>query len=291
MQDFYIYRIFYTLAVGFNKLAFLLLYLRIFAAKTIRFICWTATIAVCCAMAIFITCPAVRCIPQSSDAYHRAFFAGECGNNGGLRWSWTGYNITTYLVLLIMPLTVILRMPAPVRDRIKTSIIFTIGLFVVASSAVRVAALTHHRPLSLDGTWNVAPVLIWSQVEATVGLIAVCLLSMCPLIFQILPHRFSHAVNEDGHEHPTTACVSTKASNSVSQGSQTEKTTIIASKRRGRFWGLKRKKHAASSALGGITVTHDIHIVASNMPPDLADFYTPRGRMKARSSPGLHELE
>lgn len=58
--------------------------------------------------------------------------------------------------------------------RLGAIFIFGLGLFIVATSALRMKALVKSVS-NPDTTWDSAPAFIWSDVEAAVGLIATCL--------------------------------------------------------------------------------------------------------------------
>lgn len=110
---------------------------------------------------------------------------------------WAGFNTITDLWVVLLPIPVILKLQMSLLKRIGTSLIFALGLFIVAISALRMQAL-NESVTKTDTTWDSAPAFIWSHVEAAVGLIATCLPALKRPVSKILPKKITGTAGSSG---------------------------------------------------------------------------------------------
>jgi hypothetical protein len=197
-QYFFLFQLFYKVTIGFNKMAFLLLYYRVFSSRGFRIVC-TATIAVVLlGTTAFFIATVVECIPVEKS--WNKTVPGNCINNGAFRWSWAGYNTATDLFITFMPMPVIRRLQMDRTKKAGLVTIFALGLFVCATSAFRMQALVASTHAS-DTPWDSTPAFIWSEVEAAVGLFCVCLPSLKKPISRLLPKSWSKTLSRNRSKH------------------------------------------------------------------------------------------
>ncbi|KAH7408821.1 hypothetical protein DE146DRAFT_388802 [Phaeosphaeria sp. MPI-PUGE-AT-0046c] len=187
LKYFWLTLSFYTLTNGFNKMAFLALFYRVFPMKKFRMICmilggisvgWTVSYLFVC---IF------QCNP-----IHRVYdrtIPGTCINFVAHRWSNAVLNLVTDIAIFILPIPVILRLNMSIGSKIGLVVLFSMGFFICLTTALRMATL----PLSLktkDPTYESAPANLWSFIEAAVGVICACLISLRKSIGGLWPRKW-----------------------------------------------------------------------------------------------------
>ncbi|KAF2468574.1 uncharacterized protein BDR25DRAFT_344281 [Lindgomyces ingoldianus] len=187
MQFFWLTQVFYTLCNGLNKMSFLALYYRVFAIKPFRRACMTM-MAICISWTVSYVFVAIfQCTP-----IHRTWdrtVPGHCINFFWHRWSNAISNLVTDLIIFFMPMPVIMRLKMSVGNKIGLIVLFSMGFFICLITMLRMATL----PLTLktkEPTWESAPTNLWSFIEAAVGVICSCLISLRKSISSLWPARW-----------------------------------------------------------------------------------------------------
>lgn len=179
----------YKANICLNKLAFLTLYLRLFPQQNVRQICH-ATIAVVVAGTLaFVIATITECIPLEKN-WNKKIHA-HCIDNTAFRWSWAGFNTVTDLWVCLLPIPILWRLQMSLAKRLGAMLMFALGLFIVAASAIRMKALVQAVHTDSGSTWGSAPAFVWSHVEASVGLIAACLPPLRAPLARLLPKVFA----------------------------------------------------------------------------------------------------
>ncbi|KAF2818403.1 hypothetical protein CC86DRAFT_433465 [Ophiobolus disseminans] len=187
LKFFWLTQIWYTLTNGFNKMAFVALYYRIFPMRRFRQAClvlgaisagWTISYLMVC---IFQCTPVPR-------VYNRTI-PGTCINFAWHRWSNAVTNLLTDLSIFILPMPVIFNLNMSMGSRIGLVVLFSMGFFICLTTALRMATL----PLTLatkEPTYESAPTNLWSFIEAAVGVICACLISLRKTIGLLWPSKW-----------------------------------------------------------------------------------------------------
>ncbi|KAF1944951.1 hypothetical protein EJ02DRAFT_420002 [Clathrospora elynae] len=196
LQLFWLTQPFYTLTNGFNKMAFLALYYRVFPMQRFRQACmvlmaisvgWTVSYLFVC---IFQCTPVPR-------VYDRTI-PGTCINFTWHRWSNAVLNLITDLSIFILPMPVIFRLNMSVGSRIGLVVLFSMGFFICLTTALRMATL-HLTLRTKEPTWDSAPTNLWSFIEAATGVICACLISLRKSIGALWPNKWrSHKGTSSG---------------------------------------------------------------------------------------------
>jgi len=139
-----------------------------------------ASIAVVSAGSILFTLLIVfQCVPLQK-AYMLNMPEGKCLDMYVLGWAWAGFDMASDLWITFLPFPSVLKLRMPLVRRLGVMILFSLGLMCCAIAAGRthavsiiVAANSNH-----DVTYGGTLVLIWSQVEACVGLMCACVPSL-----------------------------------------------------------------------------------------------------------------
>ncbi|KAF1836161.1 hypothetical protein BDW02DRAFT_629041 [Decorospora gaudefroyi] len=195
MQFFWLTQSFYTLTNGFNKMAFVALYHRVFPMKRFRQACMTLmAIAVGWTISYLFVC-IFQCSPVPR-VYNRTI-PGTCINFFWHRWSNAITNLLTDLAIFILPIPVIFRLNMSIGSRIGLVVLFSMGFFICLTTALRMATL----PLTLrtkEPSWESAPTNLWSFIEAATGVICACLISLRKSISGLWPQRWTSRKGASG---------------------------------------------------------------------------------------------
>ncbi|KAF1971238.1 hypothetical protein BU23DRAFT_471186 [Bimuria novae-zelandiae CBS 107.79] len=187
LQFFYLTVVFYTLTNGMNKFAFLMLYYRIFPIPGFRRLC----IIMMCVSGVwtvaFLFVAVFQCMPVAR-VYDRTI-PGTCINFAWHRWTNAISNLITDLIIFFLPLPLILKLNMSLGNRIGLIILFSIGFFICIITALRMATLPQTLKLR-EPTWESAPTNLWSFIEAAVGVICACLISLRRTISRAWPQKW-----------------------------------------------------------------------------------------------------
>nr|OQO24048.1 hypothetical protein B0A51_05018 [Rachicladosporium sp. CCFEE 5018] len=190
VQYFWLFQIFYKIVICLNKLACLTLYLNLFPQVNIRRICWATIAVVSTGTLAFVLATTLECLPISRNWLKND--RGHCINNTAFRGPGSiQRQISGSFSCQCRSSTAC---KCSILKRVGASVIFALGLFIVAVKAVRMSALQQSVSKS-DTTWDSAPAFIWSHVEATVGLIATCLPALKKPLSKLLPKRVTGTAN------------------------------------------------------------------------------------------------
>ncbi|OJJ33943.1 hypothetical protein ASPWEDRAFT_173377 [Aspergillus wentii DTO 134E9] len=176
---------FYNLTLTLTKISMALLYRRLFPTTRYRIVT-LAIIILITITGLWMTISAfVFCIPIA------AFWDPNLGDNClSERVVWclnASIQITTDLVIVVLPMPVITRLRLPKRQKWALVFVFGLGFFVCAMSIVRLVTLVR-LVNSTDETRSNALTALWSSIEADVAIICACLPQLRPLVTRVFPH-------------------------------------------------------------------------------------------------------
>ncbi|KAF2131730.1 hypothetical protein P153DRAFT_286237 [Dothidotthia symphoricarpi CBS 119687] len=187
-QFFWYSQMMYLFTNGFNKMAFLMLYYRIFATRRFRQTCIVLMVASMGWMVAFVTVTIFQCIPIHK-IYDLKNVPGTCINFVWQRWMNAILNLVIDVTIFFLPLPIVSRLNMPMSSRIGLGILFSVGFFVCLITILRMATL----PATLrfrEPTWESAPANLWSFIEAAVGVICACLISLRNTIAKLWPKQW-----------------------------------------------------------------------------------------------------
>jgi hypothetical protein len=121
----------------------------------------------------------------------------------GIAIAWTVSDFWTVL----LPMPMVMRLNMPRRSRIGAAVLFGMGLFASAASAVRISAIPSVFN-SYNPNWHGPRILIWDQLEVTFGLIAASLPAL-NVVLKLIPIS---AKNNHSKSYMTTLPSSTRKS-------------------------------------------------------------------------------
>ncbi|KAI2822937.1 hypothetical protein CBS12448_11057 [Aspergillus niger] len=175
MQILFAYVLIYVVTVPLIKLSVILFYRRIFGMNKAMWFCVALTIGywVSCTIAFLVCCRPV--------SYYWTQYAdpagGRCVYN--LYPFYIGNaaaNVTTDVIILLVPMPVIWRLHMRTTQKVLVCSIFLLG------------------SLSVDITWIMGNVFIWSSVEPCIGIVCACLPTLQPLLRYTIQRIFGSRV-------------------------------------------------------------------------------------------------
>ncbi|KMU75636.1 hypothetical protein CISG_04810 [Coccidioides immitis RMSCC 3703] len=174
LKLFYTLQIFYKCTIGLTKISIVLLYRRIFQTRKFRFqlICnYVLVLVALYAIAsiivtIFECMPIVKVWDRSTN--------GTCINFTAFWYANAAWNITSDLIILILPMPVVHTLYLPYRSKFGLTAIFTLGIFVCITSILRMTTLKVSSEAA-DQSYGTLISTMWTTIEANAGIICACL--------------------------------------------------------------------------------------------------------------------
>ncbi|KAK4202872.1 hypothetical protein QBC40DRAFT_319530 [Triangularia verruculosa] len=200
MKSFFSSIVVYNVAVCLTKISILLQYKRIFSntilRKIIKFglgflILWGITLC--------FLLPLV-CIPTA--AFWDPDVEGFCLDNATIWYVMAGVNVVTDFSIFSMPIPVINSLHLPRGRKAMLLIVFTLGIFPCAVAIYRIRTL-HAAAQSTDPTWDNVDAATFSFLELSVGVIAICLPTLRPILAHAMPHIFGSSHRSGPGTGPT----------------------------------------------------------------------------------------
>lgn len=105
-----------------------------------------------------------------------------------IRWTNAISNLITDLAIFFLPMPVISRLNMSAGNRIGLVVLFSIGFLICLITILRMATLPQTLKAT-EPTWESAPTNLWSFIEAAVGVICACLISLRKTISAYWPDR------------------------------------------------------------------------------------------------------
>ncbi|KAK1759119.1 hypothetical protein QBC47DRAFT_371088 [Echria macrotheca] len=182
------------------KISILCLYIRAFGVTKMRKVYYGMLIAIGANGFWLIFSGIFSCVPV--QGFWDTTVSATCLPRKPMWFSNAAINILSDFALFLSPMVVLRPMTLPRRHKIGLYFVFGLGLFVCVISIIRFYYL-YYGAESVDVTWIIAGVSMWSAVELNVAIVCACLLVMKPLFLRLFPGLFigSPISLEDGGSH------------------------------------------------------------------------------------------
>ncbi|KAJ5676099.1 hypothetical protein N7462_008996 [Penicillium macrosclerotiorum] len=209
----------YTGCICFIKLSILALYRRLFSTKQMLFgIYFMGVVVILWTVSIWVA-GALNCIPV--NRFWDPSVEGACIDMGRFYYGMQIPNIVSDLIILVMPLKVVWSLPIAKSQKILLSGVFIVGGLTLIFDIVRLVAMIHLTRVGPDITYNQVPVVVWTCIEAAVGIVAACLPNLRPL-FKIEGRGFWSQLRSFSHGSSrkalNTSTASTSGNMSIQKG-------------------------------------------------------------------------
>ncbi|KAK3707341.1 hypothetical protein LTR37_012185 [Vermiconidia calcicola] len=174
----------WILIVNITKASIVVQYLRIFSSRAIR---------LCCCAILLILLPVAcwgvfggtfLCSPTAK--LWKPELPGHCMSARNYWYSVAGMNIGLDFITLLLPLPAIHALHLPGKQKFGLMFVFLLGFFVCIVSIARVVTV-HVAAAKGDYVASGVWAIIWSAVEANVGIMCASLLAVKPLVVHLFP--------------------------------------------------------------------------------------------------------
>lgn len=208
---FFVDELFYTLVLALARVGILLFLIRVFAIPVFRVISWIVVGWVTLSTIIIISMTIFQCTPVNYnwDGWKGGMDSARCLDVNALGYAAAATGIAQDLVILVLPLPIIASLQMTMKKRLQTLLMFSIGVFVLITSCIRLRYLVQFAK-SLNPTWDNTDVVLWTCFEVNVTVIVLCLPTMRVLLVRQFPTLF-------GSTSTNTPAKTTTAPHSVSR--------------------------------------------------------------------------
>ncbi|KAF2821492.1 hypothetical protein CC86DRAFT_302754 [Ophiobolus disseminans] len=161
--------IIYYFLINAIKISILCFYLRIAAGKRLEVlskgtIYFLATFCFVC-----VVCCLTQCVPLHKMWDFTGLVKGKCINTTALFYTTSSLNIAIDIWILVLPITTLLKVQRPKREKVALVGIFSLGVFSCIASIVRLHAIRIYTE-SKDPFFDSVPINLWSMVEVNIGI-------------------------------------------------------------------------------------------------------------------------
>lgn len=141
--------------------------------------------------AIVILMTLFQCWPinYNWEGVFKEFGEHKCLDVNALAYVAAGMGIAQDLIILILPLPIIAQLNMPLKKRLLTLFMFSLGTVVVFASCFRLRYLTQFAK-SLNPTWDNTNLVVWTSLEVKVTIIVLCLPTLRMVFASLIPSIF-----------------------------------------------------------------------------------------------------
>jgi hypothetical protein len=199
---YYLGEIFYVVALGISKISILFFYLRVFPSRGFRTLTYCVMgLSVAYTVAFFFA-TTIQCWPISLawtqwDGLHH----GTCNDIHLQGWIAAAINIILDAMVMVLPLRHLAKLNMSLKKKIMVMAMFSVGIFVLVISAIRLYSLVHFANTQ-NITWNYVEAGTWSLIEIDVSIVCGCMPAHRLLIAKAWPKIKSTLNSEKGASTP-----------------------------------------------------------------------------------------
>ncbi|KAK7998910.1 hypothetical protein PG991_014585 [Apiospora marii] len=196
----FIDELFYTLVLSLSRIAVVMFLLRVFDVPRFRLLARAVIGWIVLYAAAVLAATTFQCVPIR---YNWLGWTGQfaepyrCIDVNALSFAAAGIGIAQDLAILVLPLPIILSLNMALRKRAQTVVMFSLGLLVVITSAVRLRYLVRFEK-SDNPTWDNVDAIIWTHAEVSVSVIVVCLPTVRAALASAAPRLFGSTAKTPG---------------------------------------------------------------------------------------------
>ncbi|KIW67671.1 hypothetical protein PV04_06903 [Phialophora macrospora] len=180
-------QVLYKAAVLFAKLSMLFLYLRIFSSRSFLIAAY-AVMFICIGTAIGTIIPTIFACHPIEKAWIPTM-AGRCIWTPGIWYASSSINIATDAMIIALPTIQMRSLNLPKAQKIGLAVLFSLGFFIIATCAVRIATLGP-AATAKDSTYYQAQNNLWLGIEVNTSIICTCIPPLKATITRFFPRIF-----------------------------------------------------------------------------------------------------
>ncbi|RSL58435.1 hypothetical protein CEP54_007771 [Fusarium duplospermum] len=169
------------------KLAIIGFYIRIFPMRETRRLLWgtfifTSVWGLASILVSIFPCTPISYFWNQWDGLHQ----GKCMDINAILWSHASFSVALDLWMLAVPLWQLRSLQLHWKKKVSVAIMFSVGTFVTVVSMIRFKSLVNFGK-SMNKTWELYNVSVWSTIETTVGIMCACLPTIRAVLVKIFP--------------------------------------------------------------------------------------------------------
>ncbi|KAF1847599.1 uncharacterized protein K460DRAFT_306970 [Cucurbitaria berberidis CBS 394.84] len=162
--------IIYYFTINAIKVSILFFYLRIAAEKRFGHLCKGTVYFLGLFCIVCVICCLTQCIPLYKMWDLTGMVQGKCINTTALFYTTSSVNIAIDIWILVLPITTLLKVRRPGREKLALIVIFSLGIFSCIASIVRLHSIRIYTE-SKDPFYDSVPINLWSMVEVNMGIL------------------------------------------------------------------------------------------------------------------------
>ncbi|KAJ9138643.1 CFEM domain-containing protein [Pleurostoma richardsiae] len=198
LKLFYVAESFYLAILILTKIAILFFYLRIFPNRRFRKITYAVMVWVGLSGLILLSMQIFQCNPvagawESWQGFAAGAAVPRCLDINALAYTAAAFSIAQDIVILLLPVPLLLGINASWRVRCGVLLMFSLGIFVLVTSCVRLRSLVRIAR-STNPSWDYTDSLIWSGLEVAVSIIVNSLPAIRVLFARLMPTVFGSKI-------------------------------------------------------------------------------------------------
>ncbi|KAJ3498114.1 hypothetical protein NLG97_g1375 [Lecanicillium saksenae] len=161
LKYFFIAQAPYKVTICLNKVATILLYLRIFSSPRFRVAAFTIMGVVIAAGIGSIFATIFQCVPVAGAWNHS--IKAQCIDSGQFWVAYAVMNVLTDFMVLVLPMPMVRGLKFGKRDKVMLYGLFLLGSFVTITSILRTTSVQNSLKSKMDITFNFIPRVILKQ--------------------------------------------------------------------------------------------------------------------------------
>ncbi|KAJ4363433.1 hypothetical protein N0V83_009726 [Neocucurbitaria cava] len=201
----------YYFLINSIKISILFFYLRIAAQKHFEHLCKGTIYFLATFGGICVICTLAQCIPLHKMWDFTGMVKGKCINTTALFYTTSSINIAADMWILGLPISTLLKVRRPGREKIALIVIFSLGIFSCIASIVRLHAIRIYTE-SKDPFFDAVPINLWSMVEVNMGILCASIPSLKALFSKAQRERSQNSASYQYHGRERSGGKSSKGS-------------------------------------------------------------------------------
>jgi hypothetical protein len=174
LRLFYISEIIYVVVLALTKASIVTMYLRIFWAYRSFYIACYVVLTFIFVSSSVVTILTIRSCQPVEFFWDRDIAGGSCLNITALAYANSGLAVLHDLVIIILPISMLWSLQMSRKKKVFIGVMFALGGIGLVATIVRLQTLKDFGTTP-DPSWEWVPVVYWTSVELSAGIIASCL--------------------------------------------------------------------------------------------------------------------
>lgn len=174
LRLFYVSEIVYVVVLALIKVSIVTMYLRIFwAYRPFYIACYVVLTFILLSSSIITILTILSCQPVEFF-WNRDISGGSCLDITALAYANSGLAVVHDLIIIVLPISMLWNLQMTRKKKVFIGIMFALGGIGLIATIVRLQTLKNFGSTP-DPSWTYVPVVYWTSVELSAGIIASCL--------------------------------------------------------------------------------------------------------------------